>query len=560
MPPDSKNSTLTDRIDRPRVLVVIPARGGSKGIPRKNLRSLAGSPLITYSIRTALASVHHPLVVVSTDDEEIAVVSRMAGAKVHMRPSRLAVDATTLDPVIHEAVRGLEAELGHSFDLVITQQPTSPLLKASSLDAAISRMLADPTIDTTISAVNDTHLSWKVVDGRFVPNYEERVNRQYLPPTYRETGGFLISRRHAVTEASRIGLRVQLHELKPPESIDIDSHADWGICTHYLRRKKLLFVVTGHREVGLGHVYNSLLIANDLADHDIAFLVDADSRLAFDAIAARNYPVALQSSPSLVEDIVRHDPDIVVNDRLDTDVKYMQALRARGYRLINIEDLGSGARLADVVINALYQDDDLVQATHVYSGAEYACIRDEFILSPRREPRQGVERVLLTFGGTDPSRLTIKTLDAIEDYCARNDIAIDVVTGLGYRDPAELAGRPHAVLHTKVNAISVLMREADLAFTSAGRTLFELASLGTPAVVLAQNDREMTHPFASESNGFLHLGLGKEATHEMILAGLTRLVEDDAFRLELRKRMLAVDLTEGRRKVARIVQEVADKP
>lgn len=543
----------------PRVLIIIPARGGSKGIPRKNLRSLAGEPLITYSIKTAISSVHQPLVVVSTDDEEIGVVAEKSGAKVHMRPHGLAVDGATLDPVVFEAVESLESVEGYSFDLVVTQQPTSPLLKTMSLDTAIAHMLGDPSIDTTISVARDAHLSWRLVQGRFTPNYAERVNRQYLPPTFRETGGFLISRRNVVTENSRIGTNVHLHELEPPESIDIDSHADWGICTHYLKRKKVLFVVTGHAEVGLGHVYNSLLLANDLADHDVTFLVDSRSQLAYEVISERNYPVTIQTSKSLVDDIDRHAPDIVVNDRLDTEYEYMSALRDRAYKLINIEDLGPGVALADAAINALYPDMALGSSTKFYSGPEFACLRDEFLLTPVRKPGKDLARVLLTFGGTDPDRLTLKVLDAIEDYCAENGIAIDVVTGLGYGDTSALEERAHAVHHKQVSAISTLMREADVAFTSAGRTLFELASLGTPAIVLAQNNRELTHSFADEANGFVHLGLGRNAAPTTILASLVRLTQDDPFRQELRKRMLSVDLTQGRRKAARIVRQIADQ-
>lgn len=543
--------------DTPRIALVIPARGGSKGIPRKNLRTLNGVPLIAYTIRTALASIHGPLVVVSTDDDEIAVIAEKEGAQVHRRSSDLAVDATTLDPVIYDAIVNLEEQLGSRSDLVVTVQPTSPLLATKSLDAALSRMLEDPTIDTTISATNDTHLSWRREDDRFVPNYEKRVNRQYLPPTYRETGGFLICRRDVLTETSRIGPNVQLYELEMPESIDIDSHADWGIATHYLRRKRFLFVVTGHRKVGMGHVYNSLLIANDLAHHAVEFLVDDQSQLAFDAISLRNYPVRMQSSPNLADDVNRLAPDVVVNDHLDTSVEYMRAITQPGRKLINVEDLGPGARMADLVVNALYPDAEIGAKTRAEFGPEVATLRDEFILTTPAEPRSRVERVLLTFGGTDPSGLTAKVLDSVQAWCEANGIAVDIVTGLGFDATDSLTMGPNVTLHKDVRAISTLMNEADIAFTSAGRTLFELASLGTPAIVLAQNERELTHTFASEENGFVHLGLGAQVSGDEVLAALVDLVTNTDRRLDLRERMLSVDLRQGRRNVARLVEEIA---
>src|SRR5690606_40158997 len=105
------------------------------------LRSLAGRPLISYVIATALASTYRPLILVTTDDEEIALTARRHGVRVHMRSPDLARDETTLDPVVCDAVDAAEAELGTRFDVVATVQPTSPLLRTASLDAALRRLL-----------------------------------------------------------------------------------------------------------------------------------------------------------------------------------------------------------------------------------------------------------------------------------------------------------------------------------------------------------------------------------------------------------------------------------
>src|SRR5690554_148529 len=118
-------------------LVIIPARGGSKGIPRKNVRLMVGKPLICYSIENALNSRFDVDVVVSTDDEEIARLASSQGAKVIIRPTKLATDIVTLDPVINHAVVEIEKEKQIRYDVVITMQPTSPLLKKDTLDAAI---------------------------------------------------------------------------------------------------------------------------------------------------------------------------------------------------------------------------------------------------------------------------------------------------------------------------------------------------------------------------------------------------------------------------------------
>jgi CMP-N-acetylneuraminic acid synthetase len=227
------------------ILVVIPARGGSKGIPRKNVRNLGGKPLIYYSITSALKLGENVDVYVSSDDDEILTLSKNFGAQIHKRDPKLAEDATTLDPVIHACYQFAMNEHGKTYKYIITLQPTSPLLKTSSIKAAIQYMDKNPSIETTLSAVNDTHLTWNKEDNTFKPNYKARLNRQYLNPVYKETGGFFITRSSIITENNRIGQQVHLYELGEGENIDIDNFHDWALCEYILRKKKSAFRCTG---------------------------------------------------------------------------------------------------------------------------------------------------------------------------------------------------------------------------------------------------------------------------------------------------------------------------
>lgn len=505
------------------VLVVIPARGGSKGIPRKNLRTLAGKPLVYYSIQTALNSKYIPDVYVSTDDDEIAAISVKLGAKVVQRDAEKAEDHTTLDPVIYDGYKKILVKEEKTYDLIVTLQPTSPLLKSSSLDAALERMTSKTSIDTIISAKDDTHLTWRKDSGRFIPNYLKRVNRQYLEPTFKETGGFLITRDNIIAENNRIGANVELHLLHGGESIDIDTYEDWNLCEFYLKRKKVLFVVSGYEEIGLGHVYNTLLIANDILNHQIEFLVDYKSQLAFDKISSKNYRVHLQSESDIVEDIRKIEPHVIVNDRLDTSAEYVKALKNCSYKVINFEDLGGGAKLADLVVNAIYPEKEILPKH--YFGHEYFILRDEFLLSSTRDVAETVTRVLLTFGGVDPNNYTRKVIDAIYAYCSERGIEIAVVAGFGFKQYETLEPYPQIKVYRNSMTIAEHMSSADIVFTSAGRTTYEVASLNVPAVVLAQNERELTHFFASAEYGFLNLGLGTAITAEQILSAFASLVE-----------------------------------
>lgn len=141
-----------------KILTVIPARGKSKGIPKKNLRIMNGYPLIYYSIKNALRlKEHYDLdVVVNTDDMEIAEIANMCGGEVVMRPEELSGDSITLDPVVYYAVTETEKRKNLRYDIVMTMQATSPTLRAESLVKAISDFIETGT-DTLISVYNDPH-------------------------------------------------------------------------------------------------------------------------------------------------------------------------------------------------------------------------------------------------------------------------------------------------------------------------------------------------------------------------------------------------------------------
>lgn len=535
-------------------LVIIPARGGSKGIPRKNLRPLNGVPLIHYSISVALRSSFMPDVYVSTDDPEIAYFAEKFGASVHHRDKNLGGDRVTLDPVIYEAYEAISKQRNKKYDFVITLQPTSPLLSTQSLDKAIEHMASNPEIETTLSAVNDTHLTWGREEGKYLPRFTARVNRQQLPPVFKETGGFFISRADIVTPTSRIGKHVSLFEVPTPEAIDIDSFEDWALCEYFLNRKIILFNVSGYQEIGLGHVYNCLTLANQILNHRVIFLVDKKSGLAFSKIAESNFEVYQQQAELLEDDIIALKPFLVVNDRLDTSKDSVQRLKENNIRVVNIEDLGEGASYADLVINAIYPEKEMLPRH--YFGPDYFCAREEFLLHKEKEIEPSVKSVLLSFGGVDPSNLTQRVLQSINGFCLDHGIKIKVVLGLGYKNLDSLKPFQNIEIHRNIRSISDFMFEADIAFSSAGRTIYELALIGTPSIILAQNEREMSHFFASEENGFLHLGLGNEVGTDRILNAFKDLYASFEKRKEMNHRMKRHNIRTGRERVVKLIRDL----
>lgn len=538
------------------ILLIIPARGNSKGIPRKNIRDLGGNPLVYYAINTGLNSRFDIDVYVSSDDSEILQISKTLGAKTHKRSEKLSGCEVTLDPVVYDAYLDIGSRTGKKYALVITLQPTSPILKSSTLDSAIQKML-DNDIDTMISAAKDAHLSWKKVDNKFVPNYTKRLNRQELDCVYRETGGFVITKSIFLTEQSRLGKNIDLFLLGDGEEIDIDDYVDWGICEYYLKKKKVVFVVKGNNRFGLGHIYNSLIIANDITNHHLVFLVEKDSRLGYEVIQSKNYEVYMQEDDNIVNDVLRLQPDVVINDRLNTSSDYMMALKDSGVRTVNFEDLGDGIEYADMVINAIYTSETF-RENHYY-GFSYYLLRDEFQLGRVVEKvSRKVSKVLIAFGGTDPNNLTLKVLNSIYSYCASNEIKIKVVLGLGYDNTEALSDFGLIDIYNNVSNISDFMSEADIIFSAMGRTVYEITSLGIPAILMAQNKRELSHTFGYSQNGFLNLGEGKSLECNVIREEFIKLSESYAIRSRMNKMMAQRDVRSGRSRVKKMIKAVIE--
>jgi N-acylneuraminate cytidylyltransferase len=183
------------------VLAVVPARGGSKGLPGKNIRPLAGVPLLVHSLRAAALTTGVTRCVVSTDSEEIAEVARRHGGDVpFLRPAELAGDTTPTAPVLTHALSAVEAEDGRSYDAVLLLEPTSPYRSPERLEAAIERLFSDDTVDGVVSVSEPTFNPIAVGvrqddDGtlhRYAAESVGITRRQDAPPFLRINGNFYV--------------------------------------------------------------------------------------------------------------------------------------------------------------------------------------------------------------------------------------------------------------------------------------------------------------------------------------------------------------------------------
>ncbi len=224
------------------VLAIIPARGGSKGIPRKNVRSFAGYPLLAYSVAAGLQAKAVGRVIVSTDDEQIASIAREFGADApFLRPADIAADDTTDLPVFRHALEWLHKNDGYRPDVVVQLRPTSPIRPPGLVDSAIALLLQHPDADSVrgvVPAAQNPHKMWRL-NGTArpmtplleVPGMREPYNapRQSLPQIYWQTGHVdAIRTQTIISKASMSGDTVYPLVIGSQYTIDIDTLADWA--------------------------------------------------------------------------------------------------------------------------------------------------------------------------------------------------------------------------------------------------------------------------------------------------------------------------------------------
>lgn len=221
---------------------MIPARGGSKGIPRKNLRPLAGKPLIAYSIEVALGCRLLDRVIVSTDDKEIAAVARRFGAEVPFwRPETLARDDTPTLPVLQHAVLEIEAS-GGTVDWVMLLQPTFPFRRVYDLEAACSLMSEADSVVSVSEIPHHYHplWAWKLDEGRLTPflkGAERYYRRQDLPTLYCRNGAiYLVSRRTLLEDNSLFGKVCRPLVMPRFRAVNLDEEWDFLFAEFLLRQ------------------------------------------------------------------------------------------------------------------------------------------------------------------------------------------------------------------------------------------------------------------------------------------------------------------------------------
>jgi spore coat polysaccharide biosynthesis predicted glycosyltransferase SpsG/CMP-N-acetylneuraminic acid synthetase len=480
--------------------IIIPAVKKNAVIPDQLVKKLAGVTLMERAIQTARCVASDEDIVVVTDSEEISLICERAG--VCFRYNN-ALHFTSLDIVAE--LRETLCELVPLYAHLLILRASCPLLTGPDVEDAW-RKYRGAEADGLVTVKSVRQRIWNVRSGAL---------GSLLGSENSGEERFLVESRALIILRSALLLNSVSGKFIPyflnERSIEIQSYQDWWICEHLLMRRHIVFVVAGYPAIGMGHVYRALMLAHEITNHKITFVCTRQSELAVKSIAEKDYRSVRQGQDTLTDTVLRLRPDLVVNDILNTDMLYMTRLRAAGVCCVNFEDEGPGAGMADLVVNALYEGAQSTQ--RLCCGPEYFCLRDEFVSAEQNQLRDAVKVVLITFGGTDSRNFSRRVLDVVEPVCRGMGIAVRLVAGPGYAHKKAMEDHLRALKNDLVeftwatNAMSRMMEGADLAVCSAGRTLYELAHMRVPAMVVAHHEREVSHSFARPRNGFAFLGI-----------------------------------------------------
>ncbi|PWH12256.1 MAG: hypothetical protein DDG60_14540 [Anaerolineae bacterium] len=324
------------------VLAIIPARGGSKGIPRKNIRSFCGYPLIAYSIAAGLQAELVTRVIVSTDDEEIAAVARAWGAETpFLRPAEFAQDNTTDLPVFQHALAWLAEREGYHPQVVVQLRPTSPIRPIGLVDDAVRTLLKHPdahSVRGIVPAGQNPHKMWRLPDGinapmknlLEVPGIEEPYNapRQILPDVYWQTGHIDAVRPSVILSGSMSGKNIYPLLIDPNYTVDLDNLRDWARAEWLALHGELKMVWPGRAKRPMPEKIELLVLDFDGVVTDNRVWVDEDG----------HEMVAAYRSDSLIMNKLRQAGTNVII--LSSEVNPVVLARARKMNIEAIHGIG----------------------------------------------------------------------------------------------------------------------------------------------------------------------------------------------------------------------------
>ena len=516
-------------------LLVIPAIKKNAVIPDQLIKKLNGITLIQRAINTSLELTNNILII--TDSQEISLIAKRNNIEFYL-DEKLTLNSSNIIEKVRDIIQDKKRKN------IIIYRANTPLVNSEILNKAFLNFLLD-TKSILSSVKNLDKEIFKYEDNNLI-----NIENNY----FKELKAFYIF------DNNILDIKYRPFVIDNEYSIEIENYKDWWICEKILQRKRIVFNVIGSIELGMGHIYHSLSLAHEITNHEIIFVCDEKYEIAVEKIALMDYKVL--ASAVVLKTIIDLKPDLVINDMLNTDLEYIKILKDNKIKVVNFEDLGTGTQKADLVINELYDSPQLSGDNFLW-GYKYLALRDEFEDAVPHSFQENVTSVLITFGGTDQNNLTLVTLKSIISLAQEQQIKIYIVCGGGYafKDILEKYLNKHSYKNIELTyvsgVISQIMEQTQIAFSSNGRTVYELADMNIPTVIISHHKREDEHTFASLEKGFINLGIyDKKKTSSLINNKFKKLVLDNDYRKLLFLNISKYSFRENKKKVVEKILEL----
>ena len=535
--------------------IFIPAVKKNVAFADDLVKKLADKTLIQRAINKARKIVSEQCIYVVTDSEEICLVCKRNNVQFYYDK-----DLWFSSPHVIDNLGFILSQFSEDYKEIILLSPYAPLLDAEDILKALEKFRSEKNCDLLIPVKKEKSRAFQ----------KNKIGFREMLIGGSEHELLIESQAFKILSSSLVDNGFKNGKVKPfsyelnKNLIEIRSHQDWWVNEKLLRRKRVVFRIIGNELIGMGHIYRALTLAHEITDHEVYFVCDENSREAVQRLAGDDYWLGIFKESEIADRILDLKPDMVINDILNTKRSYILKLRGKGIKVINFEDLGTGAKLSDLTINELYETPKF-PSENILWGEKYFFLREEFNEARSNRFKSEVNTVLVTFGAADPSDFTRKIFRSIFPYCAEKKIKIFLVTGGGYSHIEKLKNEIAHIPESQVQyvhitgVISHIMEQSQIAIAGNGRTAFELAHMNIPSIILSHHKREESHTFASRERGFIPLGLYKGAEKdEKILMAFKKIVENYNFRKECFNRMRPFRFQKNKKKVLKFIYELLE--
>jgi len=320
-----------------------------------------------------------------------------------------------------------------------------------------------------------------------------------------------------------------------------------------VEQRRTLIQVIANKKIGLGHVYNILTILPYFKKDAILIVMNKKNSLGSYTFKNKSYNVKIFENQSQLFTIIKNfNPNIIINDILNTKESFIQKLKKMNCFVVNFEDLGAGSNYANLVFNPIYYQKS---TTTKFFGEKYACVRDEFRKKWMKYPKKSI---VITFGGVDPRKLTLRLLKILQKH--KPEYKIFVIIGNDFSHKKQVSAMIKKLKQNGLNikeiiksdTISQFIDSSMFAITANGRTVFEVAARQVPIITISANQREESHVFSKKKKIGYHLGLYSKVTNQEILESIKKM-EISINRMKFKKKLQKINLRDSAHNVEKIV-------